>query len=1000
MFKFRLLVVAALAAVQAFASLPPGDLVSAITARRGQVLEFRLIAEAARELGVRVWLFGGTAAGFAHYVRWDEERRRGDTRYIAARFDYDFTNIYRSTQDADLVVDGDTDQARRLEELIRSKLAHLQGAKSDWEVRLLRKDCRDHGKLRQALLANPDFLDQHTDSNSTGLVELTDAGEPIVRDLRDWENTRNPAFLVDCAEGKLHYYFSAHHRDTTFFRRGENPEIFSVIRYLTKAFQYELGLRDEDRANLLGVIAGFDRGRDLAAPTAKARFEALAKRLVLHAANVEYAIDTLDELGLRKKIVDASDPKTIDSAGWWLSREPLRTKPVGQGEGRTIARLGWLRGFPAAGLIVAHETNVFTAYESIVRDTTGRPNVLISRSGVNGESAAFGDGFYTRIGREGARGTGLTIRFSVDPRAREGSDFTITSGDYIVWHNRAAIRVVPESLDLTLLEFLEMLASGKAFDTSERGVIEKLKRRIATKPVTAAEADAIVELFRRISGDGSGLLSSRTLSPFANEALEALERYTDRPLYASLLREQAQGILDGGKIVFADGGTYRWVHPLLARALRTATPAERESILERVTSLRDAAGYHFIADASMLLPREDGARWLRRIIPQADRKEREYLCTSILPNPRWKEYPDLVRLMIDTGEDLLVAREVLSREHWASHPELIEHLMARGDSANGVIARDVLTRHWAKREDWAMRIAKAGKTGGLFTVFVLPHWDNRADLVEALIDAGDDFELFRLAERVMGTPEFLPRSDLLEKLVEQAELLPSRERTRVLNEVIRRVLSLEGWHGNEGILGRLIANYPELHETIIDFLLQTPRWRHRADWFTKIAAAGRADRVFIGKVLSQEWSAAHPEWFKAVVTRVRESHQPEWATLIVNHIIALKHWGDQPELYPVWRDLAAISIFTSAFPENELVALAPYISRHLDLVPLIVRTGVKGPRILKGWDDYVLPKVRDNPELRALCGGDEPTYRRIQEALTAGRKLPSTCKEQLSALAG
>src|SRR6185437_14502385 len=114
----------------------------------------------------------------------------------------------------DIVIDGDEAQAQVLENALRTHYPHLQGSKSAWEVRLLRGSRGD----KLAILNNPDFLNQHTDSNSTGLIEVTQParGDPIVRDARDW-NSKEPFFLKDVAEGKLHFYFSPSHEGTRFF---------------------------------------------------------------------------------------------------------------------------------------------------------------------------------------------------------------------------------------------------------------------------------------------------------------------------------------------------------------------------------------------------------------------------------------------------------------------------------------------------------------------------------------------------------------------------------------------------------------------------------------------------------------------------------------------------------------------------------------------------------------------------------------------------------------
>jgi DNA-binding Lrp family transcriptional regulator len=54
--------------------------------------------------------------------------------------DFDFSRIYRSTQDADLVVDGTAEDAERLEAKIKEKMSYLQGVKDSFEVGLLQ--CR------------------------------------------------------------------------------------------------------------------------------------------------------------------------------------------------------------------------------------------------------------------------------------------------------------------------------------------------------------------------------------------------------------------------------------------------------------------------------------------------------------------------------------------------------------------------------------------------------------------------------------------------------------------------------------------------------------------------------------------------------------------------------------------------------------------------------------------------------------------------------------------
>lgn len=467
------------------AALAPELLETAISERLTLVEEFRTIRDACQELGIRCWLFGGTAAGYAHYVKWHLLQEMGDSRFQPDRFDYDYTNIYRSTQDADLVIDGDESQAEELEKRLRERHNHLQGSKSVWEVRLLTESRGD----KEPLLANPDFLNQHTDSNSTGMIEVTSAptGESAIRDLRDWKPAagQRPLFFEDIHQGKLHYYFSSKHGETQRAASGLNPPILSVIRYLTKAFQYELEIREGDLAQIHRIVKGFDPDKDLSHSYVRGWIEKNGKKLIQHAVNIEYAIQILDRLGLRQKLMAVNDPEQVDSLAWWMNKAPLKSAEIGRGKGFTARELGID--------VVAHETNSYFAYESITRAHTGEPNVLISREGVPGEAAAFGDGFYTLQGRKGARGTGLTIRFTVHPDAREGSDFralnSVGNGDMVIFLNKNALRVIPESLSLDLLGYFRFLRDEGSISHDDRALLEKLKRRIRNRALTTPTSD-------------------------------------------------------------------------------------------------------------------------------------------------------------------------------------------------------------------------------------------------------------------------------------------------------------------------------------------------------------------------------------------------------------------------------------------------------------------------------------------------------------------------------
>ncbi|OQW49377.1 MAG: hypothetical protein A4S09_12150 [Proteobacteria bacterium SG_bin7] len=442
------------------------------------VPEFQYIRDMAKKMGLRVWLFGGTASSFLHYVKWDLARASGIMNLQKDRFDFDFTNIFRSTQDLDIVVDADPKAASQFQNALAERFPHFLGSKGNkWEVRTLRHRMGTPGQFgfKEALLNDADFNNQSTDSNSVGMIEISENGEPVIRDLRHW-NQADSVFLSDAINNRISYFRSKNHFTTIRARAGENPEILSVLRLLVKAFQYELTFSDNDYRQIKEIAGEFDSST-VTNSAALRRIRDTAKKLILHAVNIEYAVNRLDELGLREKLIRMGNSREQYNFAWWLAREPLRSKEVGQGTGRTAKDLNIQ--------VVAHETFSFMAYESITRAHSGEPNVLISREKAIGESAAYGDGFYTRIGRIGARGTGWTIRFDVNPNAREGSDFKV-DGDYIIFVNKKALTIIQESLSLSLDDLVTLAENEREFriDSSDLGLLEKLKRRLNAPRIT------------------------------------------------------------------------------------------------------------------------------------------------------------------------------------------------------------------------------------------------------------------------------------------------------------------------------------------------------------------------------------------------------------------------------------------------------------------------------------------------------------------------------------
>ncbi len=440
-----------------------------IHSRLGRMVELKFVQDWAAKNGVRVWLFGGTASSIAHYVKWNLEFEDGDDRYSKGRFDYDYASVFRPDQDLDLVIDGTREQARVLQNELSSRYPYAQGSKSAYEVRLLRAAIGD----KEALINNPDFINQHSDSGSTGMIELSSSPELSVRDLRDWKAHGVSRFLRDVYDGRVHYYYSPTHAGTKRYREGMNPEIFSVIRLFTKAFMYGLEISDEDMARAKAVISDFAPGRDIKGDYAHYWILKNGKKMVKQALDNEKAFRVLKETGLKEKLSGFDNKFQRRSLAWWLEKKPLPSFKVGEKGGKTAAELGIT--------LVAHDTDSFEAFESITKSPVGRPNVFMSGA-LPGEHALHGQGFYALKGIEGLWNTGFGISFKVRPDAREGWDFLIAKGDedIIVFKNRNAFEVLPENLEINPKKFFSLLLSSKTLEKplTASGYFKKLAQRV------------------------------------------------------------------------------------------------------------------------------------------------------------------------------------------------------------------------------------------------------------------------------------------------------------------------------------------------------------------------------------------------------------------------------------------------------------------------------------------------------------------------------------------
>ena len=636
------------------------ELATSVAHRRTQVPEFQFIRQEAEKMGQRVWLFGGTAAAYVHYVRWDLERQKGQTQFQADRFDYDFTNIYRSTQDLDIVVDGTPAQVQEFQRRLVEKYPFFLGSSAKWEVRSLRSTMGIPGEptYKEALLNSFDFLNQDTDSNSTGLVELSQSKESVIRDLKDWNSNSSP-FLKDAAQGRDTFYRSPTHFQTSRAKLGQNPEIFSVIRALTKAFQYELQFSPADLTVMQKIIDDFKPNQiqdQIQGEETLRRLKDISKKLYKNAVNIEVAWNTLEKNGLRQKLMAFDDKNEEGSLAWWMNKEPLRTYQVGAGNGKTAAQLAADLGMPE--IVVSHETTNFLAYESITRAQTGDANVLSSRKDVKGELADYGDGFYVKMGHEGARGTGLTIRFYLDPKAREGTDFIfVPEHHFLVIRNKAVLKVIPESLKMSVKEYLKIIADNKAFADSDRGILEKFKRRLKldAQMLSPQEEEEVIDLVTQVSQWQNAKKNENFLRSFLE--LKIWEKHPQ--LIDQILSERSE-MADQlvAELVLTDPNSAkhpRWLTEIIQRGFVNSL------VMEKVLSLP-----HW---------QNQGPQFVQMLLDQKNLYTDYAVIRLVLDEPGWEKYPELVQLLIQRGRSAFVVEKLFSKPQWATHPELLEEIV-------------------------------------------------------------------------------------------------------------------------------------------------------------------------------------------------------------------------------------------------------------------------------------------------------------------------------------
>ena len=338
-------------------------------------------------------------------------------------------------------------------------------------------------------------------------------------------------------------------------------------------------------------------------------------------------------------------------------------------------------------IILSHETSDFKAYENITRSSRGEANVFISREGVKGESAVLGDGFYTKLGFEGATGTNLTIRFKLNLKAREGSDF-IYNHDHngaVILKNKKAITLMQENINVTLKDFIKLILNG-GVEEQDLGLIEKMKRKFKRKVFENNEIDEVVLYFM----EAFNILKSISKKSWILYLLPTMEKSKHFDL---LLKELVKN---------------KELH---------------NKLLEYFFSQEESVQYEEQLDL---------------IINNLESKT--HLIKDVLSKEHWKSRHYLIDEIIKKGiehEISAIVKYVLSKEHWKSKHYLIDEIIKKG-IGQGISAIIMYVLPNEVNRNWFLQISELenGDDNYLLATYVLsqPIWKNNGDLIKKFLN--------------------------------------------------------------------------------------------------------------------------------------------------------------------------------------------------------------------------------------------------------------------------
>lgn len=410
-----------------------------IEANLGKVEEFRFIKQWADKKGLPIYLFGGAATAFAVYSKWEKKYQEGVREYAPDKFDFKLTNIFHFNQDIDLLLDGSEEEIIELQKELDTNFPYQKttGGKtiSVWEVRAFRHTIN----YKPYIIDNQDFENQNTDSNSAGLIKITDPkpNRSRVQDLRS-TRTGEGQFFKDIVNGQITYYHTGYHQKTS---RSDlaNPIAISAIRFLIKLFEYNLTTDAKSMATVESILKDADFNKINGVRGSMRWMQKNAAKLLDNAVDVESAWRYLKKIGLLKGLSVFGTEQDPSSVAWAMAQKPLPSFTVGQAGPDTAEK----RGIDTAYFRIDH----FKDYERIRMGKLDAPNLF-----------AVKDKVKMSLKSEQKPGE-VWVSFRVHPESAVGKDILLKEGsDSIQILNRKSLTVVPETLKIPRESFIHFIA--------------------------------------------------------------------------------------------------------------------------------------------------------------------------------------------------------------------------------------------------------------------------------------------------------------------------------------------------------------------------------------------------------------------------------------------------------------------------------------------------------------------------------------------------------------